>query len=130
MVRQIIDPKMMWLLKKEIKTLIRSRWLIIGLIISPIFAFMFQGAFLSFIVGQTTEETEMVYITNEDTGEWGQSLYTFIQENKDGVLLIEPLIDVTKQEGENLVANKSLSVWVYIPSNFTVELDTTTTSTL
>ncbi len=121
---------MKWLLKKEIKSLIRSRWLIIGLIISPLFAWLFQGAFLSFITAQTTEESEMVYITNEDTGVWGQTLYTFIQDNKDGVLLIDPLVDVTKQEGENLVTNKSLSVWVYIPANFTEAFETTNQSTL
>jgi len=81
-------------------------------------------------VGQTVEESEMVYITNEDTGIWGQTLYNAIDGNKEGWLNIDPLVNITKQEGDNLVENKSLSVWVYIPVNFTQNLEMYNQSTL
>ena len=129
MSRLKLDVKTVWMMKKEIKTILRSRWLLLGFIISPLFAWLFQGAFLSFIVGQTVEESEMVYITNEDTGVWGQTLYNAIEGYKDD-LNIDPLVNITKQEGDNLVENKSLSVWVYIPMTFTQDLEMFNQSTL
>lgn len=125
-----LDVKMVWMMKKEIKSIMRSRWLLLGFIISPLFAWLFQGAFLSFIVAQTAEEPEMVYITNEDTGIWGQTLYNAIDGNKEGWLNIDPLVNITKQEGDNLVENKSLSVWMHIPVNFTQDLEMYNQTTL
>lgn len=124
-----LDAKTFWMIKKEAKEVFRSRWLILGFIISPMFAWLFQGAFLSFIVGQTTEEPEHVYITVEDNGVWGRTLYEQIYLNRT-ILLIDPLTNVSLQEGENLVASKTVSVWVLIPANFTEELNTTSESTL
>ena len=69
-----LDAKTLWMIRKEIREVTRSRWLILGFIISPMFAWTFQGLFLSFIVYQTSEEPEMVYITVEDDGEWGRLL--------------------------------------------------------
>jgi len=117
------------MLKKEIKSVLRSRWLVLGFIISPLFAWLFQGAFLSFIVAQTTEEPETVYITNADDDNWGNTLYTAIEANRDE-LLIDPLIGVTRERGEELVENRSVSVWVLIPENFTEQLETSNRSTL
>lgn len=117
------------MLKKEIKSVLRSRWLVLGFIISPLFAWLFQGAFLSFIVAQTSEEPETVYITNADNDNWGNTLYAAIEGNTDE-LLINPLIQVTRQEGEDLVENRSVSVWVLIPQNFTEELEANNRSTL
>ncbi len=124
-----IDTKTVWMLKKEVKTVLRSKWLLFGFIISPMFAWLFQGAFLSFIVAQTTEESEKVYITLEDQGVWGQTLFDEIEANVTN-LLIDPLVNVTESDGNNLVANRSLSVWVLIPENFTQELLTQNQSTL
>ncbi|MBD3157794.1 MAG: ABC transporter permease subunit [Candidatus Lokiarchaeota archaeon] len=121
--------KSMWMLKKEVKSVLRSRWLILGFIISPLFAWLFQGAFLSFIVAQTTEEPETVYITMQDGDEWGQRLYDNIEGNQSE-LLIKELINVTPSEGQNLVENRSVSVWVVIPENFTENLEQQNRSTL
>jgi ABC-type Na+ efflux pump permease subunit len=123
------NSKTLWMIKKEVKEVFRSRWLILGFIISPMFAWLFQGAFLSFIVGQTSEEPEQVYITVEDNGVWGRTLYEQIYMNRAS-LLINPLTNVSLAQGENLVANKTVSVWVLIPENFTQELNSTTESTL
>jgi ABC-2 type transport system permease protein len=117
------------MLKKEVKSVLRSRWLLLGFMISPLFAWLFQGAFLSFIVAQTSEEPEKVYITLEDDGSWGQTLYDEIAANKSE-LLIDPLVDVTKNYGQQLVNNRSLSVWVLIPENFTQQLEVNNRSTL
>ncbi|MFW9919941.1 MAG: ABC transporter permease [Candidatus Thorarchaeota archaeon] len=129
MQRLKLSNKTYWMLKKEIKEVLRSRWLLVGFIISPLFAWVFEGFFLSFIVTQSVEEPELVYFTNDDTGVWGKNLMrniTGVQED----LMISDLINVTKQEGEELVANKTLTVWLYIPANFTRELQDTTQSTL
>jgi ABC-type Na+ efflux pump permease subunit len=127
--RPKLDVKTIWMLRKEIKEVLRSRWLILGFIISPMFAWMFQGAFLSFIVAQTSEEPERVFITLEDDGAWGQTLYDAINASKE-TLLIDPLVNVTREYGEGLVASRTLSVWVLIPENFTQTLIDTNTSTL
>jgi len=124
-----LDVKTLWMIRKEAKEVFRSRWLILGFIISPLFAWMFQGAFLSFLVGQTSEEPEQVFITVEDNGVWGRTLYEEIYANRSK-LLIDPLVNITLEEGYGLVADKTVSVWVLIPENFTQELNTTTHSTL
>ncbi|MCF2137555.1 MAG: ABC transporter permease [Candidatus Thorarchaeota archaeon] len=123
------DKKTIWLFRKEVKSVLRSRWLLLGFIISPLFAWLFQGAFLSFIVAQTTTEPETVYITLEDDGIWGTTLYNAIHSHTDE-LLIDPLVNVTRSYGEGLVANKTVSVWVLIPANFTQQLEETNRSTL
>lgn len=123
------DRKMKYLIKKELKSLFRSRWLIFGLIISPVFAWLFEGSFLSFVVGQTTSEPSRVFITLEDEGVLGQDLYDAIENNMD-TLRISELVDITKEEGDEMVANRNLSVWVRIPSNFTQELQYNNVSTL
>ncbi|MHA2021930.1 MAG: ABC transporter permease [Candidatus Thorarchaeota archaeon] len=127
--RLMPDRKMKYLVKKELKSLFRSRWLIFGLIISPVFAWLFEGAFLSFVVAQTTSEPSRVFITLEDEGVWGQTLYDAIESDMDE-LLISELLDITKQEGDEMVANRTLSVWVRIPANFTQELEYNNVSTM
>ena len=129
--RPRLDVKTLWMIRKEAKEVFRSRWLILGFIVSPMFAWMFQGAFLSFLVGQTSEESELVYITVEDDGVWGRTLYDAIYANRSRPeLLINPLVNITLEEGQRIVANKTVSVWVLIPENFTQQLNTTTKSTL
>lgn len=124
-----IDPKMMWLLRKEVKSVLRSRWLLVGFIISPLFAWMFQGAFLGFIYAQTTVEPETIYITNDDTGLWGNLIWENLSESRDA-LLIRDLINITQLEGIQMTENITVSVWIYIPTNFTEELLDTTISTI
>jgi ABC-2 type transport system permease protein len=127
--RLIPDRKMKYLIKKELKSLFRSRWLIFGLIISPVFAWLFEGSFLSFVVAQTTSEPSRVFITLEDEGVWGQTLYDAIETDMDE-LLISELLNITKQEGDEMVANRTISVWVRIPANFTQELEYNNVSTM
>ena len=117
------------MLKKEIKEVLRSRWLLLGFIISPLFAWVFEGFFLSFIVTVSVEEAELVYITNDDHGLWGNTLYDAIEGFKDD-LKISELVDITKQQGDAMVENKTVTVWVYIPANFTQDLNETTQSRL
>ncbi|MFW9844371.1 MAG: ABC transporter permease [Candidatus Thorarchaeota archaeon] len=126
-----LDAKTAWMIRKEIREVTRSRWLILGFIISPMFAWLFQGMFLSFIVYQTSEEPEMVYITVEDDGEWGRLLYEEIVRNATSSdLLINPLVNVSLAEAQQMIIDKTISVWVYIPAGFSEELNTNTTSTM
>jgi len=116
-----LDVKTLWMIRKEVREVFRSRWLILGFIISPMFAWMFQGAFLSFIVAQTSEESERVYITVEDDGIWGRTLYEALNTHKED-LLIDPLVNITRAQGQEMINQKTLSVWVWIPENFTQDL--------
>jgi len=124
-----LDIKTVWMIRKEVKEVFRSRWLILGFIISPMFAWLFQGAFISFIVYQTSEEPAKVYITVEDTGHWGNELYQQIVENKTQ-LLINPLVNISLNDAQKMIDAKTISVWVYVPANFSVEINATTTSTM
>lgn len=124
-----LDAKTLWMIRKEIREVTRSRWLILGFIISPMFAWMFQGAFLSFIVSQTSEESERVFITVEDDGEWGRTLYEALIANKED-LLVDPFVNITRTQGQEMIDSKTLSVWVWIPENFTQDLLATNYTTM
>ncbi len=124
-----LDIKTVWMMRKEVKEVFRSRWLILGFVISPMFAWMFQGAFLSFIVYQTSEEPETIYITVEDDGYWGRLLYEKIAGNIEN-LTINPPVNITYAAAYQKIIDKTISVWVYIPANFSEELNATTESTM
>ncbi len=112
------------MLKKEIKEVLRSRWLLVGFMISPLFAWVFEGFFLSFIVTQSVEERELLYFTNEDNGIWGSIIYQNIEGFKDD-LKISEIVNITKEQGDSHIANRSVTVWMYIPANFSEVLDDT-----
>ncbi|MEM2143592.1 MAG: hypothetical protein QXQ81_10085, partial [Candidatus Thorarchaeota archaeon] len=119
-----IDTKSVWLLKKEIKSVFRSRWLLMGFVLAPVFAWLFEGAFMSLMVAQTTEEYEKVYITVEDEGIWGRRLLEEMEANKS-LLRIDPLVEIDRAQGEELVMNRSVSVWILVPANFSEVLNST-----
>ena len=135
---KLIEKKTLWLLRKEVKSVLRSRWLLLGFMISPLFAWLFEGAFLTFIVAQTTEEEETVYITPEDDGAWGQFLYNTLNAqveleqdpNATKILRINELKVVDKESGQELWDNRTAQVWVWIPANFTEVLEDTNRSML
>jgi ABC-type Na+ efflux pump permease subunit len=109
-----------WLIKKEVKSLLRSRWLILGFVISPMFAWLFQGAFISFVYDQSSGSgaTSKVFFTLEDEGAMGESLFRNISENQFN-LNITKIINITRDEGQALIDNRTLTVWVVVPSGFT-----------
>jgi len=119
--------KMKWLLKKEIKSVVRSRWLILGFVISPLFAWLFQGFFLNFLFA-TAIDPETVYITVEDEGPYGQYIYdnfnTLYLSEKDKpvdeqYLKFKDFINISRTDGQALWNNRTAPVWIYIPANFT-----------
>ncbi|MHA2323590.1 MAG: ABC transporter permease [Candidatus Thorarchaeota archaeon] len=119
--------KTKWLIKKEVKTVLRSRWLLLGFMIGPLFAWLFQGVFLNFLFA-TAIEPETVYITVEDEGPWGQiiydNFYSMYQSEKDlpiddQILKFEDFINTSRSDGQALWDNRTAPVWVYIPANFT-----------
>ncbi len=119
--------KTKWLLKKEIKTVFRSRWLLLGFIIGPLFAWLFQGVFLNFLFA-TAIEPETVYITVEDDGPWGQLIYDnfdYIYQNErnlpieEQVLKFEEFNNISRSDGQTLWDNRTAAVWILIPANFT-----------
>jgi ABC-2 type transport system permease protein len=134
--------KTVWLLKKEVKSVLRSRWLLFGFMISPLFAWLFQGVFLNFLFA-TAVEPENVYITNEDgfagNSTWGDFLYNSIQaqfEYEKGIadeqkwLNYENLSTVTSSEGMALWDNRTAPLWILIPANFTEVFETYNITTL
>ncbi len=119
--------KTKWLLKKEIKTVFRSRWLLLGFIIGPLFAWLFQGVFLNFLFS-TAIEPETVYITVEDEGSLGHLIYNnfddIYQNEKDlpiddQVLKFQDFINISRIDGQALWDNRTAAVWILIPANFT-----------
>ena len=121
------SSKTKWLLKKEVKTVLRSRWLVLGFIISPLFAWLFQGFFLNFLFA-TAVDPETVYITVEDEGPLGQIIYDnfnyVYQLEKDLPMENQSLkfldfINVSKSNGQALWDNRTAPVWILIPANFT-----------
>ncbi|MFW9793064.1 MAG: ABC transporter permease [Candidatus Thorarchaeota archaeon] len=136
------NKKTIWLLKKEVKSVLRSRWLLFGFMISPLFAWLFQGVFLNFLFA-TAIEPEHVYITNDDglsgNSTWGDYLYNNIQgrfENETGIpdelkwLNYQNLTTVTASEGQALWDNRTAPVWIYIPANFTEVFENYNVTTL
>ncbi len=134
--------KTVWLLKKEVKSVLRSRWLLLGFMISPLFAWLFQGVFLNFLFA-TAVEPEHVYITNEDGLEgnstWGNYLYDTLQAQFEYEKTIADehkflnylnLTTVTASEGEALWDNRTAAVWIYIPANFTEVFESYNVTTL
>ena len=123
--------KTKWLLKKEVKSVLRSRWLILGFIISPLFAWLFQGFFLNFLFA-TSVQPETVYITVDDEGPWGQYLYNkfySLYQNESSkpadqqLLKFSDFINVSRETGQALWDNRTAPVWIYIPANFTELFD-------
>jgi ABC-2 type transport system permease protein len=119
--------KTKWLVKKEVLTVLRSRWLLLGFMIGPLFAWLFQGVFLNFLFA-TAVEPETVYITVEDEGPWGQNIYdnfyNLYQSEKDlpideQFLKFEDFINISRSDGQELWDNRTAPVWIYIPGNFT-----------
>ena len=123
--------KTMWLLKKEVKSVLRSRWLVLGFIISPLFAWLFQGFFLNFLFA-TAVEPEDIYITNDDgsgvNGTYGQYVFDnlrFQYENESSLPIEEQWLkfssftNVTQSEGQALWDNRTAPIWIHIPANFT-----------
>jgi ABC-2 type transport system permease protein len=135
--------KTKWLIKKEVKTVLRSRWLLLGFMIGPLFAWLFQGVFLNFLFA-TAVEPEHVYITNEDglgnsTSTWGDHLYNTLQgqfEYEKGIadeqkwLNYLNLTTVNASEGMALWDNRTAAVWILIPANFTEVFESFNVTTL
>ena len=125
--------KTKWLIKKEVKTVLRSRWLLLGFVIGPLFAWLFQGVFLNFLFA-TAVEPETVYITVEDEGPLGQIIYdnfNYIYQNEKDLpmenqsLKFVDFINVTRSDGQALWDNRTAPVWIYIPANFTEVFEAT-----
>ncbi|MFW9870396.1 MAG: ABC transporter permease [Candidatus Thorarchaeota archaeon] len=136
------SKKTIWLLKKEIKSVLRSRWLLLGFMISPLFAWLFQGVFLNFLFA-TAIEPENVYITNDDgsgsNGTWGQYLYDSLYAQYDyektvpddqKFLKYVNLTTVNASVGSELWENRTAPVWILIPTNFTEVFETYNVTTL
>ncbi|MFW9810823.1 MAG: ABC transporter permease [Candidatus Thorarchaeota archaeon] len=134
--------KTVWLLKKEVKSVLRSRWLLFGFMISPLFAWLFQGVFLNFLFA-TAVEPEFVYITNEDglsgNSTWGDYLYNSIHarfEYEKGIadeqkwLNYRNLTTVSSSDGMALWDNRTAAVWILIPANFTEVFENFNVTTL
>jgi len=99
----------------------------LGFMISPLFAWLFQGFFLNFLFA-TSVQPETVYITVEDEGPWGHYLYNNFNSiyqdelNKsvdEQYLKFNDFINVTREDGQALWDNRTAPLWIYIPGNFT-----------
>ena len=61
-----------WLLKKELRSASRARWLMLGFVLGPLLLWSFQAFIQGFIARSLVAGGLTVYITNEDEGNIGE----------------------------------------------------------
>ena len=110
-----------WLVKKELRSASRARWLMLGFVIGPLLTWGFQAFIQGFIVQSAASGGLTVYITNEDEGNFGSELQQLIVDSSSE-LNLGAAIKISSSEGLNMVDEGNLTVWVLIPPDFTFNL--------
>jgi sodium transport system permease protein len=110
-----------WLLKKELRSAIRSRWLILGFVLIPLFNWSLQAFIQGFIARSMTTGALTVYVTNEDEGDLGTILHQWIV-NSSSELNLGAIVEITNSHGFNMVEEGNMTVWIVIPPDFTSNL--------
>ncbi len=110
-----------WLLKKELRSASRARWLMLGFVIAPLLMWGFQAFIQGFIVRSLTTGGLTIYVTNEDEGGFGSLLQQSIV-NSSSELNLGAIVDITSSQGLSMVEEANLTVWIVIPSSFTSDL--------
>ncbi len=121
--------QILWLLKKELRSASRARWLMLGFVLGPLLMWGFQAFIQGFIVRSVTAGGLTVYITNEDEGHFGSELQQLIVKSS-AELNLGAIVDITSSQGLNMVEQGNLTVWVVIPPDFTSDLDKLNKTTL
>ena len=110
-----------WLLKKELRSASRARWLMLGFVLAPLLMWSFQAFIQGFIARSVVAGGLTVYITNEDEGNIGGELQQLILNHRSE-LNLGAIIEVTTSQGLNMVEKGNLTVWLVIPPDFTLNL--------
>ena len=109
-----------WLLKKELRSASRARWLMLGFVLGPLLLWGFQAFIQGFIARSLVAGGLTVYITNEDEGNIGEELQFILNHSSE--LNLGAIIELTRSQGLNMVEKGNLTVWLVIPSDFTLNL--------
>ncbi|MFX1534876.1 MAG: ABC transporter permease [Promethearchaeota archaeon] len=117
--------QLFYLIKQELKSASRSRWMIFGFILMPILAWGIQGAMQGVIQGTITEgvfnTSEIdIYYTNADRGTKGTLLIqNLTQLNEPYLNTSGNFIEVNWVEGNASIHNGTAPIWLLILENFT-----------
>ncbi|MFX0093252.1 MAG: ABC transporter permease, partial [Candidatus Hodarchaeota archaeon] len=123
-----------YLIKQELKSAARSRWMFFGFILMPILAWGFQGGMQGVIQGTITEDvlntSEVdIYYTNEDLGSAGALLIDQLRQlNYPYINASGNFIPVSWIEGNTSIHNGTAPIWLEIPQNFTTNLISNSTN--
>ena len=110
-----------WLLKKELRSASRARWLMLGFVFGPLLMWGFQAFVQGFVARSVAAGGLTVYITNEDEGDFGSVLQQLIV-NSSAELNLGAVVEITSSQGLSMVEEGNLTVWVVIPPDFTSNL--------
>ncbi|MFX1256116.1 MAG: ABC transporter permease [Promethearchaeota archaeon] len=128
--------QLFYLIKQELRSASRSRWMIFGFILMPIIAWGIQGAMQGVIQGTITEgvfnTSEIdIYYTNADNGAKGTLLIqNLTQLNEPYLNTSGNFIEVNWVEGNTSIHNGTAPIWLVIPENFTDDLLSNSNSSL
>ena len=118
-----------WLLKKELRSASRARWLMLGFVFGPLLMWGFQAFVQGFVARSVAAGGLTVYITNEDQGDSGSGLQQLIV-NSSAELNLGAVVEIKSSQGLSMVEEGNLTVWVVIPPDFTSNLTTEQETTL
>lgn len=113
--------QILWLLKKELRSASRARWLMLGFIFGPLLMWSFQAFIQGFVARSIASGGLTVYLTNEDEGDFGNELHQSILNNYSE-LNIGAVVEITNSQGLNMVEAGNMTVWMLIPQDFTSNL--------
>ncbi len=119
----------LWLVRKELTSARRSRWLILAIIMGPLLAWGFQALVQGFMFRSIAAGGLTVYYTNEDEGLIG----TEIVEQMvlyNSTLQLGKLVEISMSVGTSMVEEGNMTVWIIFPMNFTSSLESERRTTL
>jgi len=119
--------------RKEIKEQLRTRKMLITLIVTPIVMWVMVGFIHALMFGMMAPQGPMatpldLYLTVEDDGLYAQEALKAIR-NVSSIMNVR-IHNVSSDEGMRLVEEGDITLYVRIPANFTRELEENGRSTL
>ncbi len=119
----------LWLVRKELVSARRSRWLILAILLGPLLAWGFQALVQGFMFRSMAAGGLTVYYTDEDEGPLGADMVQQMVLNNSTLQLGE-LVEISMSVGTSMVEEGNMTVWVIFPGNFTSSLESERRTTI
>ncbi len=133
--RRNVFRQLSYLIRQELKSALRSRYIFLSFIIMPIFIWILQGLvplFMLGVLGNNSVEGEIIHVTNLDQGTvtWNNQTFSlgdyFVKKLNESTmdnnsLLYKARIQLVDVEtGEVGIKNGDIKFWIIIPENFSL----------